>query len=77
MRASNRQGRPVRVGRLTGLLTTLYSDSAIRGETEIDLLLTLPHPQGMLYMVFIAPQKEYAQHQPAFDRMLRSLEVNQ
>ena len=49
---SQRNGQ---VGGEQAILTTLHSQSPYRGETEVDVLVTVPRPEGMFYMVFIAP----------------------
>jgi beta-barrel assembly-enhancing protease len=43
---------------------------------ERDWLITLARPEGgMLHVVFIAPEKEFSQLQPTFQKMLDSLQV--
>jgi beta-barrel assembly-enhancing protease len=43
---------------------------------ERDWLITVPRQQGgLLYMVFIAPQKEFSQLNPTYKKMLQSLQV--
>jgi len=43
---------------------------------ERDWLVTVPRQQGgLLYMVFIAPQKEFSQLNPTYQKMLQSLQV--
>ena len=74
LKLGNRDPRPVNVGGQTGLLTTLYSQSPFAGETELDMLLTVARPQGLYYMVFIAPQSEFRQHQPTFEKVLNSIQ---
>ena len=73
MRASGRNSRSLSVDGHSALLTTLYSGSPYEGETEIDLLLTVARPQGLHYMVFIAPQREFRQYQNTFEKMLQSV----
>jgi hypothetical protein len=43
------------------------------GGTESDYLLTVARPEGLLYMVFIAPQSEMTSLQGTFQRMLESI----
>jgi Zn-dependent protease with chaperone function len=55
------------------LVTTLTSKSAFEGETEFDTVVTIPRPEGLFYMVLIAPESERAYAQAAFDEILRSV----
>lgn len=73
MKVTSRRPRSLRVDGHPALLTTLYSDSPYQGQTEIDLLLTVARPQGLYYAVFVAPQREFRQIQPAFDKVLQSI----
>lgn len=66
------QNRRIRVDGQNALATTLRSDSPFRGN-EVDLLVTVARPEGLFYIVFIAPESEYQRVQPAFDEMLRSV----
>ena len=56
-----------------GLVTTLSSDSPFAGRIETDMLLTVVRPQGLFYLVFIAPQGDFRNLQPTFDEMVRSI----
>ena len=69
---SNRP-RTMRVDGRQALLTTLVSNSPFPKESEIDMLLTVARPEGLNFIVFIAPQSEYRQHQPAFEKILKSV----
>jgi hypothetical protein len=43
---------------------------------ERDRLVTLPRPQGgLLYLVFIAPERDFNQLQPTYQKMLDSLQI--
>ena len=64
--------RRIRVGSQNGLVTTLRSDSPFRGG-EVDLLVTTVRPEGLFYIVFIAPESEFQQVEPVFNQMLRSV----
>jgi hypothetical protein len=65
--------RNIKVSGQQAILTTLHSQSPYRGETEVDALVTVPRPEGLFYLVFIAPQSEWGVVQPTFERMLNSL----
>jgi hypothetical protein len=68
--SSNRAaGRNVFVTRLT-------SQSAVDGSTEIDTVVTFEHRGGLLYAVFICPEREMNNFQPTFDRMMNSFRIN-
>ena len=71
------QSRNVRVANQQAMITQLESASPYRGNTgqqrERDMLLTLARPDGLFYIVFIAPDSEWSATQPAFDRVVSSL----
>jgi len=68
-----RDARGIQVGDASALLTTLYSSSPFRGEREVDALVTVTRPEGIFYIVFIAPQSEFDQIQNTFEEILRSV----
>jgi beta-barrel assembly-enhancing protease len=72
-----RMGRDTRAIQVAGqpaLLSTLYSRSPYRGQQqEVDVLATVARPEGLFYVVFIAPQSLFDQVQPAFEDILRSV----
>jgi hypothetical protein len=76
MQVSSRPPRELQVDGRPALLTTIFSQSPFQGQTEIDLVLTVAHRNGLYYMVFIAPQGEFRQHQPTFESILRSVKFN-
>ena len=69
---SSGQQRKVRVDGQNGLVTMLSSSSPYGGE-EVDALLTVQRPEGLFYMVFIAPRENFNQLQSIFDQMVRSI----
>jgi hypothetical protein len=69
------QARNVRVDGFDGLVTMLETGSPYGG-AETDALLTVARPEGLFFMVFITPQKEFASLQGAFDQMLNSIRFN-
>ncbi|MCP5117903.1 MAG: M48 family metalloprotease, partial [bacterium] len=73
LQRSGRRSRHAQVDGKPALLTTLYSSSPYGQGREVDLLLTVAGPDGLYYMLFIAPQSEYRQHQPAFEKMMHSV----
>ena len=64
------QGRSVS---LTGASPIRQNAEAVR---ELDWLVTVPRPRGgLLYLVFIAPDADFTELRPTYERMLDSLEV--
>jgi beta-barrel assembly-enhancing protease len=68
-----RDARSIQVGDVPALLTTLYSSSPYGGKREVDALVTVSRPEGLFYMVFIAPQSEFDQIQTTFEDIVRSV----
>jgi len=64
--------RSVRIGGSNGLVTIL-SNSSPFGGSETDALLTVLRPQGLFYLIFVAPEKNFPQLQDTFQRMIDSL----
>ncbi|MDZ4802713.1 MAG: M48 family metallopeptidase [Bryobacteraceae bacterium] len=64
--------KSTRVAGQTGIVTTLVNQSPLGGR-EIDMLVTVNRPQGLLYLIFIAPEKDYSQLQSVFGQMLQSV----
>jgi len=73
MQAGRDGSRRIAVDGEAALVTTLYSESVIRGEREVDVLLTVARPEGLFYLIFIAPEREFRDVQGTFDEMLRSI----
>jgi hypothetical protein len=73
LRAGNQQQRRMRVDGSNAVLTQLLSESPYAGQTEVDLLLTVERPEGLFYMIMIAPEKHYREMEPVFNQILRSI----
>jgi beta-barrel assembly-enhancing protease len=73
MRTASDTSRRVTVEGSPGLVTVLSSDSPYHGQTERDVLLTVERPQGLFYMIFIAPESDYRGLEDTFDEMVRSI----
>ncbi|MDQ2944898.1 MAG: M48 family metalloprotease [Acidobacteriota bacterium] len=71
-----RNSREIQVGGQRGLLTTLNGRSPYQGETEVDSVASVPRPDGLFYMVFIAPQSEASQLDQLFNQVLASVRFN-
>jgi Zn-dependent protease with chaperone function len=65
-------------GRLSGLeaLATFLSSRNAMGEVERDWLIVRPTAQGFVYIIFIAPEREFAQLRPTFEAMIRSFRAS-
>jgi hypothetical protein len=66
-----------RVDGQSALATTLESPSPYAGETEVDTLITVQRPQGLFYVVLIAPQSAAGDLRDAFNSVLRSIQFEQ
>jgi len=73
IRAGQEAPREVLIGDKRAILTFLRTASIFPGQTEVDVLVTFPHPNGILYMVLVAPESEEQYANRAFDEMLQSL----
>jgi Peptidase family M48 len=83
LRQSNRNMRVLRrhesidIPGERGLSTYLSNDSPIPGGSrETNWLVTLPHPNGLLFFVFTAPEREFQNYESAFQKMLQSVRVS-
>lgn len=65
--------RQIQVSGRKALVTMLQSDSPFGG-TEQDGLLTVGTPDGMLYMLLVAPQNQFRNTQDTFEHMISSLQ---
>ncbi|HSB18148.1 MAG TPA: M48 family metalloprotease [Bryobacteraceae bacterium] len=82
-RLSNRNMRVVRshedidVNNVRGLSTYLSNDSPIQGGgRETNWLITLPRPEGLLFLVFTAPERDFQSYENTFQQMLYSVRVD-
>ncbi|HTR35967.1 MAG TPA: M48 family metallopeptidase [Bryobacteraceae bacterium] len=67
-----KEPRNIEVGGRSAVLNTLDSRSPYGGG-EVDVVVTVQRPEGLFYMVFIAPKPEFQTVQPVFEDMLRSV----
>ena len=80
LRLSNRNMRVIRYRediRVDGdraLSTYLSNDSPVGGR-ETDWLITVERPDGLLFLVFTAPEREFQRYEGAFHEMLRSVRI--
>jgi len=66
------EARNIDVAGQPAILNTLDSRSPYGG-SEVDVLVTVARPEGLLYIVFIAPKSEFEKIQPVFEDVLRSV----
>ncbi len=66
--------REVTVNGRRARMTTLMSPSPFQGQ-EIDLLITLERGKDLLYLVFVAPEKEFPRLERLYNQMLQSLRL--
>jgi len=59
-----------------GLSTYLSNDSPIQGGgRETNWLVTPPRPEGLLFVVFTAPERDFRSYEREFQRMLYSVRL--
>ena len=82
LRQSNRNMRvvrrhvPIDFGGQRGLSTFLSNDSPVQGGgRETNWLVTLPQPEGLLFFVFTAAEREFQSYENTFQRMLYSVRL--
>ena len=62
----------VRVDGIQGMETRFANNSPFQGQKESDLLLTVPTPEGLFYIIFVAPENDRNAN-AAFQKMIQSL----
>lgn len=69
-----RRAEQIRAGasRVNAMSTVLVNESPMGGR-ELDWLVTFVRPEGLLYFVFVVPEKDAGQYEPHFQSMLNSL----
>jgi hypothetical protein len=73
MTAGPERNVEIRVDGNRALRNSFYSPSPWKDQRELDTVITVMRPQGLFYIVLIAPESERSASQPAFEQMLRSL----
>lgn len=69
----SQKARGVRISGQDALSLMALGDSPLSGESEVDWIVTSYRPDGLWYVVFIAPQSSWNSWQPVFQQMLDSL----
>ncbi len=68
----------IRVNGVGGKSVDMRGNSPIQGERERDWLVVLPtNNGGLLSVVFVSPERDYARLRPTYEQMLRSLHLQQ
>ncbi len=73
MRAGREMPSEIRIGGKIAIVTMLYTNSIYQGQTEVDRLVTVAHPNGILYFIFIAPERAGQEASGVYDQMLQSM----
>ncbi len=63
----------LRVDGYRALLNSFFSPSPWPNQREVDTVVTVLRPQGLFYIVLIAPESEMRAVQPVFQQMLKSI----
>jgi Zn-dependent protease with chaperone function len=71
MRIRKDEGQ-IRVGGKQALSIILTNDSPLGGR-EINRLVTVLRPEGLVYFIFVAPEQEYSNYQKAFKNVIDSV----
>lgn len=71
MRVTRRHER-IRVGGRIGLSTVLTNESPTGGR-ETDWLITVLRPEGLVYFVFVAPDRDFNRYERTFEQMVNSI----
>lgn len=70
-----RKSERVRLNGERALSTYLKNDSPVGGQ-ETDWLITVMRPDGLLFLVCVAPESEYPEYDRTFEAMLDSIRFN-
>ena len=71
MRIARDHGQ-TRVGGQPALSTQLTNDSPVGG-AEVDWLVTVLRPDGLIYFVFVSPQQDFREFSRGFDNILKTV----
>ena len=58
------------------LATQIESTSPFQGETEVDVVVSVERPEGLFYLVLVAPKSEWSSAQPIYQRVVASVKFN-
>lgn len=72
MRVSG-EAQSATIGGSPALVTKCSSDSPYAGTRETDVVVTIDRGKTLLYLIFIAPEPDYARVEPVFQQITRSI----
>lgn len=80
LRLSNRNMRVIRYREVIGVdgdraLSTYLSNDSPLGGRETDWLITVDRPDGLVFIVFAAPESDFQRYEGTFHQMLRSVRI--
>jgi hypothetical protein len=80
LRLSNRNMRVIRNRETAAVdgdraLSTYLSNDSPTGLRETDWLVTVERPEGLLFLVFTAPEREFQGYESTFQQILRSIRI--
>jgi hypothetical protein len=58
-----------------GVRTVMIGKDASNTSSQVVWVVTRPYYQSLFYMVFVAPEDEFAMYQPVFEQMIRSVRL--
>jgi len=73
MRQVRGQQQSVNVDGSEGEVLLLMGSSPLGSQREVNVLMTARRPQGLFYMVLVAPENDYNHYRPTFDQMQNSV----
>lgn len=65
--------RSLRLNGQDSLSVSALGQSAVQDEAELNWIVTTFRPEGLWYIVFIAPEQSWNQYEPVFQSMLQSV----
>jgi hypothetical protein len=65
--------RSRRAGGQDSFSVTALGQSPVDNEAELNWMVSSFRPEGLWYIVFIAPEQSWNQNEPVFERMLSSV----
>jgi len=66
---------PILIHDEPGLRTVLFERSAVTGSNELVWVVTRMYYQNLFYLVFVAPEEDFASHQAIFEQIIRSVQI--
>ncbi len=67
------QGQRFNVNGYNAIATRMQGQSPFQGTNEALVLVTVERPQGLFFILFIAPDRDMNTAQPVYDQIIRSI----